>query len=71
MKKLIFKTTLKCAGCEATVRPHLEALSGIGKWETRLQDPDKLLSIETDLPAEQIVKVIEAAGFKAELLSES
>jgi len=69
MQKLTFKTTLKCAGCEATVKPHLDALGGIASWDTDLKHPGKLLNVVTDLPAETIVAAIDAAGFKAELVT--
>jgi copper chaperone len=71
MRKLTFKTTLKCAGCEAAVKPNLDALEGILSWETDLKHPDKLLKVDTDLSSDTIISAVSAAGFKAELLEEA
>jgi copper chaperone len=68
MRKLTFKTTLKCAGCEAAVKPHLDALEGIHSWETDLKHPNKLLKVDTGLSSDAIISAMETAGFKAELL---
>jgi copper chaperone len=67
MRTLTFKTTLKCAGCEAAVKPHLDALEGVHSWETDLKHPNKLLRVDTDLSSDAIVAAVAAAGFKAEL----
>jgi len=72
MKKLQFKTNIKCGGCIATVTPHLNALEGIQNWEVDTKDPDKILTVETEeVSFEQVKQVVNAAGFKAESLQET
>ena len=60
MKKS-FKTNAKCGGCVAKIaeRP-AEA------WSIDLTSADRLLTVETDLPDEEIVRAVTSAGFRAE-----
>lgn len=68
--ELKFETTLKCAGCEASVKPYLDALSDVKKWEVDLTVNPKVVTVEGDnLKAETIIDAIAQAGFKAELIS--
>jgi copper chaperone len=64
-----FKTNIKCGGCIQTVRPYLESLKDIKKWEVDIASPDKILTVEGDIPEDQIIQAIQAAGYKAEKLS--
>lgn len=69
MKILKFKTNINCAGCIATIAPHLNGLKDITKWQVETTDPKKVLTVETSvLEPEQIVKIVNKAGFKAESL---
>jgi copper chaperone CopZ len=69
MKKLQFKTNIKCGGCLATVTPHLNALEGIQNWEVDITNPDKILTVQTEeVSFEEIKQAVNAAGFKAESL---
>ena len=69
MKKLQFKTNIKCGGCVATVTPHLDALEGIENWQVDTNNPEKILTVETErLTVEQVKQAVSAAGFKAENL---
>lgn len=70
MQTLKFKTNIKCGGCVATVTPFLNKAVGEGHWQVDVQNPDKILTTETDTatPAD-IRQAIEQAGYKAELLS--
>jgi copper chaperone CopZ len=67
MKTLIFKTTLKCNGCIASVKPGLDAIEGLTKWEIDITNPDRPLEaeVETDDVEEKIFQVLEKSGFKA------
>ena len=67
MKTLIFKTTLKCNGCIASVKPGLDAIEGLTKWEIDITNPDRPLKaeVETDDIEDQIIQVLENSGFKA------
>jgi copper chaperone CopZ len=72
MKKLQFKTNIKCDGCVASVTPHLNALEGIQNWEVDIKNPDKILTVETeDVSFEEVKQAVNAAGFKADNLKEA
>jgi len=66
MKKLQFKTNIQCGNCLSKVSPKLNEQSGIHTWQVDLQDPDRTLTVETDvLNAEDIQKAVLKAGFIA------
>jgi len=66
MHTLKFKTNIKCGGCVATVTPFLNEISS--KWSVDTENPDKVLSIDTDEPVNprQVISVLDTAGYKAE-----
>lgn len=67
MNKYQFKTNINCSGCVATVTPHLDGAAEIKGWNVDTANPSKILTIETDtLGEEQVKKIVEGAGFKAE-----
>ena len=69
MKKLQFKTNIKCGGCLAQVTPHLNAVEGIQNWEVDIKNPSKVLTVQTEeVTFEQVQRAVNAAGFKAEAL---
>lgn len=68
MKKLQFKTNLKCSGCIAAIKPALDEKAGEGKWKVDLSDPQRLLTIEADIDEDTIVTSLAKAGYKAEKL---
>jgi copper chaperone len=68
MKKLQFKTNIQCGNCLSKVSPKLNEQSGIQSWQVDLQDPDRTLTVDTDvLNAEDIQKAVLKAGFIATL----
>jgi copper chaperone CopZ len=65
---LKFKTNINCGGCIKAVTPHLDKAEGINKWEVDTDNPDKILSIETDnLTAEEVITIIDNAGYTAQM----
>jgi copper chaperone len=69
MKTIKFKTNINCSGCVAKVTPFLDQAEGIEKWEVDVIHPDKILKVETSgLKADKIVKILEKAGFKGEVI---
>lgn len=67
MPQISFHTTLKCAGCEATVKPFIEAVPGVESWKVDLTDPKRTLTVSgDDFDEAQVKSAIEKAGFKAE-----
>lgn len=70
MKTLKFKTNINCSGCIASVTPHLNAAQGITHWQVDTNNPEKILTVETEtLDSEQIKTVVEKAGFKAQAVA--
>jgi copper chaperone len=64
---LKFKTNINCGGCIKAVTPHLNSAEGINSWKVDTENPDKILSIETDqLTADEIIAIIDKAGYTAQ-----
>lgn len=68
MKTLKFKTNAKCGGCVARIGEALGSVVPEGKWSIDLSTPDRVLTVETDLSTEEIVRIVTEAGYKAEVL---
>lgn len=68
MHTLKFKTNIKCDGCIEKVTPYLNNLTGINKWKVDTQNPDKVLSIDTDeaLNPKEVILTLDQAGYHAE-----
>jgi len=66
MKKYTFKTNIQCSNCLSKVSPKLNEQTGIQAWQVDLQDPDRTLTVDTDvLNPEDIQKAVLKAGFIA------
>lgn len=61
------KTSAKCVGCVAKIGEKLNQFLTPEQWSLDLSNPDKLLTVNADVPAERVVEAVRAAGFKAEL----
>lgn len=69
MKKYQFKTNINCSGCVAKITPQL-TVPEISKWSVDTDNPSKVLIVETEsLQKEDVQKIVEKAGFKAEEIS--
>lgn len=69
METLKFKTNIKCGGCVATVTPFLNQEKSIEKWQVDTTNPNKILTVEgSAVNEEEVIEVIEKAGFKIEPL---
>jgi copper chaperone len=64
-----FRTNIKCGGCVQKVRPFLDGMKGVDKWQVDLVSPDRILTIEGDAEPGLVVRAIAAAGYKADLIS--
>lgn len=65
MQTIQFKTNIHCANCVAKVTPVLNKREGIVSWNIDTENPDKILTIETEtLSAADIEKVIKRTGFE-------
>jgi len=69
MSTLQFKTNINCGGCVARVTPRLNETKGILSWKVDTDNPDKILTVETEtLGSENIVEVVKKVGFNIEPL---
>ena len=72
MKKYQFKTNINCGGCVAAVTPYLNRSSDIKNWSVDTLDVKKILTVETEnLTEDEVMQMVNKAGYKAELLSKN
>ena len=61
------KTNIMCGSCIAKVTPSLDEVAGKSNWKVDIVNPKKILSVQNEnVKEEEIIKAIEAAGYKAE-----
>lgn len=66
METLKFKTTLKCSGCVAAIKPKIDQLKSVENWEVDLTQPVKILTVEgTNLNEKELIDTLKQAGFEA------
>lgn len=64
-----FKTNARCQGCVAAITKALAPVAVPENITFDLNSPDKTLEIRgVQVPAEEIVRLVGAAGFKAEVI---
>lgn len=68
MQTLKFKTTIKCNGCINAVTPFLEKSNNISDWSVDLENPDRVLTVETEGDSEEVKDLLKEAGYKAEMI---
>ena len=66
MKIQTFKTTLNCGNCVRAITPVLNAEPGIAAWQVDTNDPDKILTVTGEIPAEHVERLLADAGFDAQ-----
>lgn len=72
MKILTFTSNIACNGCVSKVKPFLDELIGVIKWEVDTENPQKILSVYTnELSADQIHEAVIKAGYQLEDLQNS
>jgi copper chaperone len=69
MEKVQFKTNIKCSGCIAKATPFLDEAVGRENWRVDIENPAKILSVDS-ADEKKVVEAVEKAGFKAEKLSQ-
>lgn len=68
MATMKFKTNAKCGGCVAAIGARLNKIMTPDDWSITLTDPNKILEVTVDVPAEKVIESVKDAGFKAEQL---
>ena len=72
MKILTFTSNIACNGCLSKVKPFLDELEGIVKWEVDIENPQKILTVQSnELSADQIQEAVIKAGYQLEDLQNS
>lgn len=70
MKTIELKTNIMCGSCIAKVTPVLNEVIGENNWKVDTLSPKKILSVITDnLDETDVIKAVEKAGYKAEVLA--
>jgi copper chaperone len=70
MKTIEVKTNIMCGSCVAKVTPFLDSAVGQGNWKVDIESPAKTLTITSEnITEEEMVKVVEQAGYKAQKVS--
>ncbi len=65
MKILKFKTNINCNNCVASVTPFLNNVDSIDEWKVDIENPDKILEVESDDGSvEDVTTAVAEAGFE-------
>lgn len=71
MKTMKFKTNIKCAGCIEKVTPVLNPLVGSENWKVDTENPQKILTIESDTVSETtLAEQLKNVGYTIEKVTE-
>lgn len=69
MTTLQFNTNINCGNCIKSVTPFLNALESIEAWEVDTNNPEKVLTVNTEETAAtveaEVLDALHQAGFKA------
>lgn len=69
-QKFQFKTNINCAGCIASVKLYLDSADGVYEWNVDTASKAKILTVKAEgITKEQVIEVVQKAGFKAEQLT--
>jgi len=72
LKILTFTSNIACNGCLSKVKPFLDELEGVVKWEVDIENPQKILTVQSnELSADQIQEAVIKAGYQLEDLQNS
>ncbi|UOY06782.1 heavy-metal-associated domain-containing protein [Muricauda sp. SCSIO 64092] len=67
MEKMKFKTNINCSGCVSKVTPFLDKQEGIENWEVNTENPDKILTVESNSASKkEVIETLGKIGFKAQ-----
>lgn len=68
MEERKYRTSAKCNGCVNAIAGKLDEIMGRGDWNIDLTSPDRVLTVKSDVPDEEIVSRVKGLGFKIERL---
>lgn len=62
-----FKTNAKCGGCSSKIGEALERNDvKVGDWSIDLANPEKLLTVNSEMTSDAIIRIVTDTGYKAE-----
>lgn len=67
-----FKSNLKCMGCVSAIKPFMDSLVEINSWKVDLENPDKIIEIETDKTPDKellskVISGVKEKGYQIEI----
>src|SRR3989338_7186766 len=72
MKKIKFKTNLRCESCLAKIKPLLDQEGTIQSWEVNLATSDKILTVLGDnVDPSRVKELLKQVGYDAQELKEA
>lgn len=66
MNKMKFKTNINCASCVGAVSEALKSDNRIFAFNVDTAHPDKILTVQGELDAPEVVIKVQSVGFEAE-----
>jgi len=67
LKILTFTSNIACNGRVSKVKPFLDELEGVIKWEVDIENPQKILTVQSsEVSADQIQEAVIKAGYQLE-----
>lgn len=63
-----FKTNARCQGCVANIRKALAPIVDAEKVTFDLESPDRVMTVDADVPAAEVIAAVKGAGFTCEQL---
>ena len=67
---LSFKTSINCSSCVRSVTPFLDDVDGVTIWRVNVEDDRKVLTVEGSATEQDIIKMVQEAGFDIAPLGE-
>ncbi|EPR67221.1 MULTISPECIES: heavy-metal-associated domain-containing protein [Bacteroidota] len=64
-QQIKLKTNVKCGACVTAITPAMNALNA-SHWEVDLKSPDRILTVEGETAAAEIMAALEKSGYKGE-----
>lgn len=64
METIQVKTNINCGNCVAKVTPFFNENIAIKSWQVDTKNPDKILTVQGNLSENQVVELVNKAGFK-------
>ena len=68
MEERKYRTSAKCNGRVSAIAGKLDEIMGRGDWNIDLTSPDRVLTVKSDVPDEEIISRVKGLGFKIERL---